>query len=327
MPPAHGTDGAPEGPRQGHRAHLSPTSVGLLMAQQSGRRVLFVNPKSGGGKAERFDLVAECRKRGILPVVMAPGDDVRELALGEVSAGAEVIGMAGGDGSQAAVATVASAHDVPFVCVPAGTRNHFAADIGLDRRDVVGALDAFDDEVERRIDMASVNGRDYLNAASLGLYARIVRSPQYREMKVQTVAELLPSVLGPGSDPFDLRFTGPGGVAWTSAHLLLVSNNRYEPVNLGGQGARSRMDSGLLGVIAAVLREPGEVAALIAAERAGAIQHVPPVSAWSTPTFRVDSDSPIEIALDGEAAVMEPPLLFASRPGALRIRLPLPRSR
>ena len=155
------------------------------MAPRSGRRVLFVNPKSGGETAERFDLVAECLKRGIVPVVMAPGDDVRALAA-ELTAGAEVIGMAGGDGSQAAVATAASALDVPFVCVPAGTRNHFAADIGLDRRDVVGALDAFDTQEERLIDMASVNGRDYLNIASLGLYGRIVQSPQYREAKAKT---------------------------------------------------------------------------------------------------------------------------------------------
>ena len=159
-----------EGPSSPH-SHLEVrAAVGSIMAQRSGRRVLFVNPKSGGGTAERFDLVAECRKRGIVPVVMGPGDDVQTLAA-ELAVGAEVVGMAGGDGSQAAVATVASALDVPFVCVPAGTRNHFAADIGLDRRDVVGALDAFDTREERLIDMASVNGRDYLNIASMGLYA------------------------------------------------------------------------------------------------------------------------------------------------------------
>ncbi len=297
------------------------------MAPRSGRRVLFVNPNAGGGKADRFHLVAECLSRGIVPRVMTPGDDVRALASAEVTGGAEVIGMAGGDGSQAAVATAASAGDVPFVCVPAGTRNHFAADIGLDRRDVVGALDAFANGLERRIDLASVNGRDYLNTASLGLYGRIVQSPQYREEKAHTVAELLPAMLGPESEPFDLRFMGPGGVTWAGAHVLLVSNNRYGPVNLGGQGSRSRMDSGLLGVIAAVFREPEEIAAVIAAERAGAIQRLPPVQVWTTPRLQVDSGAPVEVALDGEAAVMDPPLLFESRPGALRIRLPHRRGR
>jgi len=159
----------------------------------------------------------------------------------------------------------------------------------------------------------------------LGLYARIVQSPRYREAKVKTVAELLPDMLGPGIEPFDLRFTGPGGVTWAGAHVLLVSNNRYEPVNLGGQGARSRMDSGLLGVIAAVLRGPEEIAAIVAAERAGAIQRFPPVTGWTTPTLRVDSGGSVEIALDGEATVLDPPLVFQSRPSALRIRLPVRR--
>ena len=121
--------------------------------------VLLINPKSGGGKAERFDLVGEARKRGIAAVVLARGDDLLELAEKALSDGADVIGMAGGDGSQALVATVAMRHDVPHVCIPAGTRNHFALDLGLDRDDVIGALDAFTDGVEQKIDLARVNER------------------------------------------------------------------------------------------------------------------------------------------------------------------------
>ena len=63
--------------------------------------------------------------------------------------------MAGGDGSQALVAQVAMEHDVAYVCIPAGTRNHLALDLGLDRDDVVGALDAFRAGTERPIDLAS----------------------------------------------------------------------------------------------------------------------------------------------------------------------------
>jgi diacylglycerol kinase family enzyme len=106
-----------------------------------------MNPKSGGGKVERFNLVEEARRRGIEPVVLAPGDDLLQLAEQAVAGGADVIGMAGGDGSQALVATVATRHDVGFVCVPAGTRNHLAMDLGLDRADVAGALDAFGEAV------------------------------------------------------------------------------------------------------------------------------------------------------------------------------------
>ncbi len=128
-----------------------------------------MNPKSGGGKAERFHLADECRQRGIEPVVLKPGDDLLQLAEDAIARGADVIGMAGGDGSQALVASVAARHGVPHVCVPAGTRNHFALDLGLDRSDVVGALDAFTDGVERRIDLATDNGRTFVNNASLGL--------------------------------------------------------------------------------------------------------------------------------------------------------------
>ncbi len=103
--------------------------------------VLIVNPRSGGGKAHHYGLVGRCRARGIEPVVMKEGDDLASLAAAAVSSGADAIGMAGGDGSQAIVAAVASEHDIPYVCIPAGTRNHFALDIGLDREDVIGALD------------------------------------------------------------------------------------------------------------------------------------------------------------------------------------------
>ena len=94
----------------------------------------------------------EARRRGVTPIVLRRGDDLRKLAEQAAEQGADVIGMAGGDGSQALVADVARQHDLPFVCVPAGTRNHFALDLGVDREDVVGALDAFLDGGERRVE-------------------------------------------------------------------------------------------------------------------------------------------------------------------------------
>ena len=100
--------------------------------------VLLVNPRSGGGKAQRHDLVARCRAWGIEPLPLEPGEDISAVATAAVLRGADVIGMAGGDGSQAAAAAVAAGHDLPFVVVPAGTRNHFALDIGADPDDVVG---------------------------------------------------------------------------------------------------------------------------------------------------------------------------------------------
>ncbi len=213
--------------------------------------VLIMNPKSGGGKAEKFHLVDECHTRGIEPIVLQRGDDLLKLARDAIAGGADVIGMAGGDGSQALVATVASELDIPHVCVPAGTRNHFALDLGLDRDDVVGALDAFFDGVERRIDLARVNGRIFVNNASMGLYAKIVQSDEYRDAKLKTAADMLPDLLGPDAQPFDLRFVGPDGVERPSAHLVMVSNDPYELDHLGGRGTRERLDLGTLGVVAA----------------------------------------------------------------------------
>ena len=135
-----------------------------------------MNLKSGGGKAERFELVDLCRDRGIEPIVLHPGDDLRQLAEDAVRRGADLLGMAGGDGSQALVASVASQHGIPFVVVPAGTRNHFALDLGLDRADVPGSLNAYEDGVDATVDLAEVNGRVFVNNVSMGVYAKIVQS-------------------------------------------------------------------------------------------------------------------------------------------------------
>ena len=160
--------------------------------------VLIMNPKSGGGKVERFNLIAEARQRGIDVVLLQPGDDLVQLAEDAVDRGADVLGMAGGDGSQALVATVAMNHGLPHVVIPAGTRNHLALDLGLDRDDVVGALDAFQSGIPLIVDLATVNGRIFVNNASLGLYANIVQSDAYRDAKLRTALDKLPDLLGPG---------------------------------------------------------------------------------------------------------------------------------
>jgi diacylglycerol kinase family enzyme len=263
--------------------------------------VLIVNSRSGGGKAVRNDLVTECRARGIEAIPFEPGDDLAALAAAAIDDGADALGMAGGDGSQAAVAAVASEHDVPFVCVPAGTRNHFALDLGIDRDDMVGALDAFVDADERRIDIARVNGRVFVNNVALGLYGVVVQSPQYRDHKVRTAAQRLPYLLGPDAEPFDLRFRGPDGRTFETAVLVLVSDNPYVVDPRPGKGTRGDIAGGLIGVIAVTGPPPGGLAE------------------WTTARFRVDSSAAVALGIDGESVVMEPPLLFASRPQALRV--------
>jgi diacylglycerol kinase family enzyme len=280
-------------------------------------QVLVINPSSGGGKAERFGLIEQCRARGIEPVILEQGADLVELLEEAVPEGADVDGMAGGDGSQGAVASVVSRHGIAMVVVPSGTRNHLAMDLGLDRRDVVGALDAFGDARDGRTDLAEVNGRMFVNNASLGLYAEIVRSPAYREAKVETALGTLARLLGPGTRPFPLRFTGPAGERYTAAHVLQISNNPYGSPP-GSIASRPRMDSGRLGVLAVELADPASVKALRAAADARSTERLPGVRAWAVTEFEVDGDGPLDLGIDGEAVQMAPPLRFTIHPGALR---------
>ena len=302
---------------------LRSKSVKAHRAQRPDHAVLIMNPKSGGGKAERFQLAAECRKRGVEPVLLRPGDDLRQLAEDAVARGADMLGMAGGDGSQALVASVAAQAGLPYVCVPAGTRNHFALDLGLNRDDVVGALDAYTDGVDRQVDLAVVNGRTFVNNASLGLYAKVVQSPEYRDAKLRTAATMLPDLIGPDAPPLGLDFTGPDGAEHDSAHLILVSNNPYQLVPLGGGlGTRERMDKGVLGLVAVAITDAAEANRFLAMQALGQARRFPGWMEWTAPRFEISSPGPVEIGVDGEALIMDSPLVFESRPGALQVRLP-----
>jgi hypothetical protein len=202
--------------------------------------------------------------------------------------------------------------DLPYACVPAGTRNHFALDLGVDRDDVVGALDAFVDGGERRVDLAEVNGRVFVNNVSLGLYADAVQRTGYRDAKLRTMLDTVPDMLGPGGTGLDLRWTGPGGHEHASGAAILVSNNRYRLGRAVGSGTRPRIDDGRLGVT---------VAGAPAGRGAAGRTPPRPWREWTAPDFEVDADHPVHAGIDGEAVKLEPPLRFEIRPGVLRVRI------
>lgn len=277
------------------------------------RPVLFFNPKSGGGKAERFGLAGEARARGIEPIELGPPDwDLERLVRDAVAGGADGLAMAGGDGSQAIVAAIAAELDLPYACVPAGTRNHFALDLGVDRDDVVGALDAFVSGGERRVDLAEVNGRVFVNNVSLGLYAEAVQRAGYREAKLRTILGTVPDVLGPDGSGLDLRWRGPEGHEHRSGAAILVSNNRYRLGRAVGSGTRPSIDDGLLGItVASGPRGRGSSGRL--PQR--------PWREWTAPAFEVAADHPVPAGIDGEALQLDPPLRFRIRPRVLRVRI------
>ena len=283
--------------------------VPLPRAPDPRHPVLFYNPKSGGGKAEKFHLADEARARGIEPIELQLGTDLEQLVRGAVADGADALAMAGGDGSQAVVAMVAAEQGLPYACIPAGTRNHFALDLGVDRDDVVGALDAFVGGRERRVDLAEVNGRVFVNNVSIGLYAEAVQREGYREAKLRTILDTLPEVLGPEGKGQDLRWSGPEGLEHSSGAAILVSNNRYRLGRAVGSGTRPKIDDGLLGITVASLPAGGK----------RLIQR--PWREWSTPTFEVDADGPIAAGIDGEAVTLDAPLRFRILPAALRVRI------
>jgi diacylglycerol kinase family enzyme len=270
------------------------------------RPVLLINPRSGNGRATRAALAEHARKQGIEAVVVTPEQSLEELVREAVEGGADALGMAGGDGSLAVVATAALTHGLPFVCIPAGTRNHFALDLGVDRRDVVGALDAFTDGVERRIDVGMVNGRLFLNNVSLGVYADAVRDPAYRDAKLLTLLETARAGLSSPDQLPSLGVVDHHGKLHRQPAVVLVSNNPYALQPPPVAGTRPRLDGGQLGVVVVDMPSGGGN---------------PPVTAWSTPAFEVQATATVQAGIDGEALALDPLLSFDIRPAALCVRI------
>jgi len=258
---------------------------------------LFVNPRSGTNGQGPDELVAEARSRGVEVRVLGEGDDVEELAH---AAQADALGMAGGDGSLARVAGVALARDLPFVCIPFGTRNHFARDLGLDRDDPVAALAAFDGQ-ERRVDVGRVGERVFLNNVSLGIYARLVHTRE-RHRRRRAVLARARALLLATRHRHESAFTIDGEPVLSRA--ILVANNAYE-LDLFNIGARERLDGGLLHVYVTHGVLPGSWE-----ERSGT-------------SFSIDAASHrVRAAIDGEPAIMTTPLTFRMEPRALRVLVP-----
>ena len=260
---------------------------------------LLVNPRSGTGSPSAEDLRDAARERGITVHFLQEGDDLAKVAR---EAGADVLGMAGGDGSLAAVAEIAIEQDVPFVCIPFGTRNHFARDLGLDREDPLGGLAAFDDGIERRVDVGRVGERLFLNNVSLGLYARLVHRREHHRRRRDALARLRAVALTLRDRRRRQRFTIDG--EHVRARLVLVANNPYT-LDLLSLGERERLDEGKLH-----LYIPHGFRRITWEER-------------SCTELEIGSPMPrIRAAVDGEPFELDAPLAFRIDPGALRVLVP-----
>jgi diacylglycerol kinase family enzyme len=281
------------------------------------RHPFFVmNPRSGGGKVERFRLRERAEELGAeVALLDQPGTDVQQLARDALARGADLLGVAGGDGTQALVAQVAAEHDVPFLVISAGTRNHFALDLGLDREDPSRCLEALRDGVEARIDLGEINGRPFVNNASFGAYAEIVLNPAYRADKRGTTLDALPDLLARRRGA---RLTADvGGIRAEDPQALLVSNNPYEASDIAGMGRRARMDRGVVGVIAVRVDNARQAVGLLNTAHRRGLQRAEALEVVVT------ADTPdVPVGIDGETVRLTAPVRCTVRPGALRVRLP-----
>jgi|Tabmets5t2r1_1033131.scaffolds.fasta_scaffold00633_6 diacylglycerol kinase family enzyme len=281
------------------------------------RPYLIMNPRSGGGKVVRFGLKDKAEALGAeVAVLEGPGTvDVAELARQAVADGADLLGVAGGDGTQALVAGIAAEHDIPLLVISAGTRNHFALDLGLDREDPSRCLDALTDGVELHVDLGFIAGRPFVNNASFGAYAAVVQSPAYRDDKRRTTMEMLPELLAGQKGP--RLVAKAANVTIEGPQAVLVSNNVYGMGDIAGLGRRARLDRGTLGVFAVTVSSAVQAAGLVRGTNSRGLTRL------AEREVAVDADTAqIPVGVDGEALLLDTPVRCTVQPAALRVRVP-----
>jgi diacylglycerol kinase family enzyme len=278
---------------------------------------LIMNPKSGGGKVREFDLQRKAEALGAEVFLLSGPEpvDVAEVARTAVADGADLLGVAGGDGTQALVAGIAAEYGVPFLVITAGTRNHFALDLGLDRGDPPACLRALSDPVELRIDLGLIGGRTFVNNASFGAYAEIVEDPAYRGDKLGTTLELLPDLMqGHRGSRLTVHADGAEIIA---PNALLVANNPYGTGDIAGLGRRARLDRGTLGVVAVTVNSARQAADLVRGSRATGLR----VLTVREVTVTADTGQ-VPVGIDGESVSLPVPVRCTVRPHALRVWVP-----
>ncbi|GGY99181.1 hypothetical protein GCM10010365_17340 [Streptomyces poonensis] len=288
---------------------------------------LIMNLRSGGGKVRRFSLRERAEALGaeVLQLEWRGETDVAELARKAASEGADLLGVAGGDGMQAPVADVAAALHLPFLVIPAGTRNHFARSLGLDCDDPVRALDALYDGVEVHVDMGRVGDRPFVSDVAFGAYGGAASGSWYRnghargfrrrDGHVRTALEALPGLLaGHEGVPLTAR---AGAVTCCAPQALLVSNNPYGTGDIAGLGTRPRLDGGALGCVGVEVTGAAHAAGLLRGWRSTGLTRTAAMD------VRIDADVRwLRADVDGEASRLRVPVHCEVRPRALRVIVP-----
>lgn len=276
--------------------------------------VVLVNPGSGPAPApadevkERFDGHE---------VVVCDGDELAGVTRGQLDRGVDFVAVAGGDGSIRCVASLLAGTEVALVPVPTGTRNHFARELGI--ATVADAAAAVAGS-RRRVDLAEVNGERFVNNASIGFYAALVRERDHHE---RHLPDALANVTAAWAQArrghrFPVTLAGEAFRAW----LVFVGNGCY------GQAItdlvhREALDASLLDV--RVLRSDAALARTrtVLALLLGRLGTSPLLVSSRRREVEIGLLAPsAAVALDGEVVRLRPPLCFRSLPGALTVLVP-----
>jgi diacylglycerol kinase family enzyme len=237
----------------------------------------------------------------------------------------DAVVAAGGDGTVSCVANAAADSPVPLGVLPTGTLNHFARDLGVplpleDAARVIAARNV------RRVDIAEVNGRRFINNSSIGIYAHIIRKREELRQRLgrgKWVALFLACLAVFRRYPtVRVRIDVGDKSAVDTTPFVFVGNNRYE-INLTQLGRRPRLDGGELSVYFS--HRTGRFGLLRLAVRAllGKLEQAKDFESLSVQEVWIETRRrELRVALDGEVVRMTPPLHYRIHPGALNVLAP-----
>jgi diacylglycerol kinase family enzyme/membrane-associated phospholipid phosphatase len=261
------------------------------------------------------------RLRALLPEVEIleadPSEDL-EAALERAAATARVLGVAGGDGSASAAARIAAGSGTPLLLVSAGTLNHLATDLGVE--DVAQTAQAVRQGRTIRIDLGELNGRTFVNAASLGVYPMLVDERERWERYVgkwPAFAWAILRVLATG-EPMEVDVDGRTRRVWS----LFLGNGPFV-----GDGLvptrRLRLDDGELDVRVIHAERPWSRLRILGAAMVGRVGRSPVYERWSTDHLEIKArQEPLRIACDGEVLSSTSDIAVRIRRRALAVLQP-----
>jgi YegS/Rv2252/BmrU family lipid kinase len=290
---------------------------------------VILNASSGAGDS------AEIRQRladafdaaGVDARISLAASGVELVTLAQTAARGDAASVvaAGGDGTINAVAAAIIDSGKTLGILPAGTMNHFAKDLKIPL-DLEGAVETIAAGRAASVDVGEVNGKIFLNNSSLGLYPRIIheREKQQRLGWGKWPAYLWAALAVLRRYPFlNIRLGADGKELTGRTPFVFVGNNEYqmERFDVGG---RACLDKGELSVY--TTHGTGRLGLVRLALRAllGGLRQERDFLAFTTTDMWISTrHKRVRVALDGEVTIMEPPLHYHVRPGALRVLAPV----